>query len=134
VSRYETEPALLALVRDTIDDLGSLVTSHFRLARAELGRDVKTYGRRAVLVAVAAASSLLGYGLACVAAALALARVVPAPLAFLAVGGFHLVGGGAFILVLLHRAPPRPLDETFAELDRTVATLAPVRKQANGHA
>lgn len=131
-SRTDTEPALFALVRDTIDDLGALVGSHVKLARLELGRDMKAYSRRAGLVGLVAVALLLGYALACVAGALALSRVVGAPLAFLSIGGFHLLGGGVFVLVLLRRAPPRPLDGTWAELDRTVATLAPARKGADG--
>jgi uncharacterized membrane protein YqjE len=137
VSQPGSEPALLALVRTTLDGLGALIAGHIKLARVELGRDAKAYARRLALAALLATLLLLGYGLACVAGALALARVIDAPLAFLAVGGVHLLGAGALVVALLGRAPPRPLDETLAELDRTVTTLAhdrliPERKEANG--
>jgi hypothetical protein len=137
VSQPATEPALLALLKETLDGLGALVAGHIKLARAELGRDVKAYGRRVALGAVLATFLLLGYAFACVGGALALARVVDPPLAFLAVGGFHLLGAGVFVVALLGRAPPRPLDETLTELDRTVSTLAPQRlmperKEADG--
>lgn len=122
-----TETALLTLVRETVEDLGALVAGHAKLARAELGRDVRAYGRRAAAMAGFAGLLLVGYGFVCVAAAVALGRVIDPPLAYLAIGGLHLIGGGVAIAVLQKRATPRPLDDTFAELDRTVATLAPSR-------
>ena len=69
------EPALLALMKDLVDALGTLVAGHIRLARAELGDDARRYARRAAALAVGAALGLVGYGLACVAAALALVQV-----------------------------------------------------------
>lgn len=119
------EPALLGLVKDAIDDLGSLVASHVKLARAELGRDVRAYGRRAGLVGLVAVVLLVGWAMVCGAGALALARVIDPPLAYLAVGALNLAAGGVIITLILKREAPRPLDETFAELDRTVAILAP---------
>jgi hypothetical protein len=123
---------LFALLKDAIDDLGALVGSHVKLARVELGRDVRAYWRRGAVLAVVAVLALVGYGFVCAAAALALARVVDPPLAYLAVGGFNLLAGGALVAMVMGRAAPRPLDETLAELDRTVATLTPARKRADG--
>jgi hypothetical protein len=131
MSAVGTEPALLALVKDAVEDLGALVAGHVKLARAELGRDVRAYGRRAALLGVVAVVMVIGYAFACVAAAVALARVIDPALAYLAIGGVHLLAGGVGIFVAASRATPRPLDETMTELDRTVATLAPARLAAS---
>lgn len=125
------EPTVRTLVRDILDGLSSLVTSHFKLLRAELGADAREYGRRSLGVTLAVALMLMGYGLLCVAGALALAKVMDEPLAFLAVGAAHLLGAGLWLRAVLARAPARPLDTTRAELDQTVAALAPERSIAH---
>jgi hypothetical protein len=118
------EPALLRLMKDLVDALGTLLAGHVRLARAELGDDARRYARRGVVLAVVAAIALLGYGLSCVAAALALARVgLGAPLAFLVVGGANMLGAASALGIFFGRTRPRPLDESRAALDRTVAAL-----------
>lgn len=132
-----TETALLSLVKETVEDLGALVAGHVKLARAEVGRDVRAYGRRAAVTAGVVGVLIVGYVFVCVAAAVALGRVIDPPLAYLAIGGLHLIGGGVTIAVLQRRAAPKPLDDTFAELDLTVAALTPARltaprKGANG--
>jgi hypothetical protein len=121
--------ALAALVRDLVDDLGTLVVGHLRLARAALAADARAYGRRAAFVGLAAALLLIGYALACVATSLVLAPRLGAPLAFVVVGGAHLVGGGLGLAFLLGRATVPALDESLSALDRTVATLS---ASANG--
>jgi hypothetical protein len=118
------DAALLSLVRDVVDDMGALVAGHVRLARAELAADARGLGRRVAVVALGASLLLVGYALACVAAALALARVFGAPLAFLAVGGVHILGAGLALGVLARRATAGPLDESLSQLDRTVASLS----------
>jgi len=115
---------LFSLVKELVDALAELVAGHLRLARAEIGADARRLGRHAALVSLAAAIALVGYGLACVAAGLALAPVMGAPLAFLALGGVHLVGASVVVGVLLARAPKRPLGESFAAADRTVRSIA----------
>jgi len=117
------ESPLLALVKDVIDGLGTLLAGHVRLARVELAGDVARASRRVALVSLLVAVALLGYALACIAAALALGRWMPAPLAFLAVGGAHVVGAGVALWWLLTRAAAPLLGESAAELDRTVSTL-----------
>jgi uncharacterized membrane protein YqjE len=118
------EPALLSLMKDLVDALGTLIAGHLRLARAELGDDARLLVRRATLAGFVVALGLVGYGLACVAGALALAPLTGAPLAFLAVGGAHLVGASVCLAVWLRHAPPRPLGESLTALDRTVTALA----------
>jgi hypothetical protein len=118
--------ALAALLRDLVDDLGSLVVGHLRLACAALAADARAYERRAAFVGLAGALLLVGYALACVATSLALAPRLGAPLAFAVVGGVHLVGAGVGLGLLLGRATATvpALDESLAALDRTVATLS----------
>ena len=117
--------ALAALLRDLVDDLGSLVVGHLRLARAALAADARAYERRAAFVGLAAALLRVGYALACVAMSLALAPRLGAPLAFGLVGGVHLVGAGLGLGLLLGRSATVPaLDESLSALDRTVATLS----------
>jgi putative superfamily III holin-X len=118
------DAALLTLVRDVVDDMGTLIAGHVRLARAELAADARGLGRRVAVVALGASLLLVGYALACVAAALALAHVFGAPLAFLAVGGVHIVGAGAALGVMARRSTAGPLDESLSQLDRTVASLS----------
>jgi hypothetical protein len=118
------DAALLTLVRDVVDDMGTLVAGHVRLARAELAADARGLGRRVAVVALGASLLLVGYALACVAAALALAHVFGAPLAFLAVGGVHIVGAGVALGLMARRSTAGPLDESLSQLDRTVASLS----------
>jgi hypothetical protein len=125
------EPKVTVLVRDILDGLGALVASHFKLLRAELGADARAYGRRSVRVALAVALLLIGYCLGCVAAALALAPLIGDPLAFLAIGAAHVLGGALWLWAVLARAPGPPLGATRAELDQTMAVLAPERSIAH---
>jgi hypothetical protein len=121
------EPKVTELFRDTLDGLGSLVASHFKLLRAELGMDARAYGRRVVRIALAIALLLVGYGLASVAAALALARVLGTPIAFLVVGWVNIVAAGIALRFMLARPAGPPLGLTRAELDQTVAVFTPER-------
>ena len=73
---------------------------------------------------LAGAFALLGYALGCVAGALALATLIGAPLAFLAVGGAHVLGAGIAVGVLLRRPVSPPLGQTMAELDHTASLLS----------
>jgi len=124
MASHREQPQLSTLLKDVVDGLGTLVAGHVKLARVELESTAKSEGRRLGLVALAGALGLLGYALACVAAALALARVVGSPLAFLAIGGAHVLGGGIALGMLLRRASVAPLGATLSELDHTVTTLS----------
>jgi hypothetical protein len=119
------EEGIVALFKETLDGLGRLIGDHMKLARAELTADAKEYGRRVAFLALAVSLLLFGYALGCVAGALALSRYLGAPLAFLAVAGVHLLGGGIAVYVVIAGFQQRPpLDETLAELDRTVTALS----------
>jgi uncharacterized membrane protein YqjE len=119
------EPHLLSLVRELVDAVGALVAAHLRLARVELTADVSQVVRRAALAGLALALALVGYGLACTAGALALARVVGAPLGLLALAGLHLAGATLVFTVWRARGASAPLEDSRAEIDRTVAAFAP---------
>jgi putative superfamily III holin-X len=121
------EPSVGALVRDIVDGLGALVATHFKLLRAELVADARDYGRRAVRVSLSVALALLGYAFVCIAAALALARAMGAPLAFLAVGGTHVAAAAVGLRFVLKQTPGPPLGVTRAELDQTMAVFSPER-------
>jgi uncharacterized membrane protein YqjE len=118
------EPALPSLVKNVMDGLGTLVAGHVKLARAELESSAKRYGRHLGVLALAGALALLGYALVCVAGAFALATVIGTPLAFLAVGGAHVLGAGIAVAVLLRRPVRSPLGHTMAELDQTTSLLS----------
>jgi hypothetical protein len=122
-ARNGAEPPLLALVKEVIDGLGTVLAGHVRLARVELAGDVARASRRVALVSLLSAVALLGYGLGCVAGSLALARLMSAPLAFLAVGGANLLGAGLALGWILSRPAARLLGESAWELDRTVSAL-----------
>jgi len=116
--------SFIALLRETADGLGRLVAEHIRLARVEMVADAKDYSRRVGLMAAAGGVILIGYFFAWIATALALGRVIGAPLAFLLVGGLH-IGGGAAIMVALARRQreARVMDQTVSEVGRTVTAL-----------
>jgi len=122
------DASLLSLARAVVDDLGTLITGHVRLARAEITADALRYSRRLALVGLAAAVLLLGYACPCVGAALALAPRLGLPVAFVVVGGVHVLGAAVALAVVLARDAPPPFDGSFSELDRTVASLAPKPK------
>jgi hypothetical protein len=122
-ARNGAEPPLLALVKEVIDGLGTLLTGHVRLARVELAGDVARASRRVALVSLLSAVGLVGYGLGCVAGSLALSRLMSAPLAFLAVGGANLLGAGLALGWILSRPAAPLLGESAWELDRTVSAL-----------
>jgi len=100
---HDERHELLPLVKDVVDDLGTLLAGHVRLARVEITDEIGRVGRRLGLVALAGALLFVGYALMCVAGALLLARVIGTPLAFLSVGGVHLVGAGIALPLLLER-------------------------------
>ncbi|SRR6266540_480418 len=120
----DSSDGIVGLVRETADGLSRLVADHVRLARTELVADAKGYAHKLTGMVVAGVVLGLGYALACVAGALALARVIGGPLAFLSVGGFHLIVGAILMLSSARRMPAgRPMQETAFEVSRTMSAL-----------
>jgi hypothetical protein len=122
----EDGDGIIALVKETADGLGRLISDHIKLARVEIVADAKEYGRSVALMTIAAVFVLVGYGFAWTAAALALARLIGAPLAFLAVAALHLVGGAIALSTVMRKLKKSrpPLDESLSEVNRSVATLS----------
>jgi hypothetical protein len=120
----EKEAGILALVRETADGFGQLIADHIKLARVEIVTDAKTWGRGAVVMAVAVGFVSIGYVMGTIAGALALARLWGGPLAFLAVAGFNLLLGLIGVAVGFRRVRGlRPMHEIGNEVTRSVAVL-----------
>jgi len=84
---------IVSRLKETADGLGQLVADHVKLARVELVAEARSYGQGLAVLAVAVLLLLVGYVFAWAAAALALSRVVGAPLAFVIVAAPHLLAG-----------------------------------------
>jgi hypothetical protein len=126
----EEGDGIISLVRETADGLGRLIAEHIRLARVEMAADAKQYGKRAALLVAAGGFIALGYAFAWIAGALALARAIGAPLAFLAVAVLHIAGGGIGLAAVAGKLrQARIMDGTRSEVNRSVSTLA---AQASG--
>jgi uncharacterized membrane protein YqjE len=92
VETHENGDGIVSRLKETADGLGQLVADHVKLARIELVAEARSYGQGLAVLAVAVMLLVVGYILAWIAAALALARVVGAPLAFVIVAP-HLIAG-----------------------------------------
>ena len=124
--KAETDAAAVRrLLAEALDSLGELVADHVRLARVELATDVRIYATATGSVVVAVLLLTVGYGLAAVAAAIALARVVGMPAAFGLVAAFHLLVGALCVGAASSRVRrTRVLRETVNEARRSVRALA----------
>ncbi|HZL21263.1 MAG TPA: phage holin family protein [Polyangia bacterium] len=115
---------IVARLKETADGLGQLVGDHVRLARIELVAEARSYARGLVSIAVAVVLLLIGYVFGLTAGALALARLVGAPLAFVIVAVPHLIAGVIAIVSGTHRVQQTPLlPESGVEAARTVNAL-----------
>ena len=77
-------------MKEAAGGLGQLVADHIRLARIEMTADAKSYVRDIGMLAIGGFILAVGYGLACIAGGLALARVIGAPLAFASLALLHV--------------------------------------------
>jgi uncharacterized membrane protein YqjE len=115
---------IVARLKETADGLGQLVADHVRLARVELVADARIYGRGVAVVLVAGTLLFIGYAFAWTAAALALARVWGAPLAFAGVAAVHLVVGVVGVTSAARRMRRTPiLHDSGIEAARSVTAL-----------
>lgn len=123
---------IVDLVREAVDGLRTLIADHIKLARVELATDLKSYGRSAAALAGAGGVLAVGYLFAWIAAALGLARLIGAPLAFVAVAVLHLlVGAGAMVRALDKMRRTKLMNETVVETKTTVEAL---RRPVDGRA
>jgi hypothetical protein len=115
---------LITLVKEAASDFGQLVADHIRLARVEMTADAKSYARDIGMLAVGAVILAAGYGLACIAAGLALATIMGGPLAFASLALLHLlVGGIALALMIRKMKRVQLMQETKLEVSRSVNVL-----------
>lgn len=116
---------IVARLKETADGLGQLVGNHVRLARIELVAEARSYARGLASIVVAVVLLLIGYVLGVTAGALALGRLVGAPLAFVLVAAPHLIVGAIAVVSGLRRLQQTPLlPESSVEAARTVNALA----------
>jgi uncharacterized membrane protein YqjE len=130
----EHADGIIALVKETASGLGQLVGDHIRLARIEMTADAKTYVRDASMLVVGGFILAAGYGLACIAAGLGLARIIGGPLAFASLAVLHLVVGGIALVSMLRKMKQVQLmHETKQEVTRSVSALARRDVYARSH-
>lgn len=123
--RGDHEGSLIALVRETASGFGQLVADHIRLARLEMTADAKTYVRDGGVLLVAGFVLAIGYGLACLAAGLALSRVLGGPIAFVCLAALHLAAGAIALTVALRRMKQVQLMHgTKEEVSRSISALS----------
>src|SRR5262245_54146178 len=122
--RGEHEDGIIALVKETASGLGQLVADHIRLARLEMTVDAKSYLRDLGMLVIAAVILAVGYGLACIAAGTALARVMGAPLAFVSLALLHLIAGAIALGLAIRKMKGLQLmQETKHEVSRSMSVL-----------
>ena len=121
----ESSDGIISLVKETASGLGQLVADHIRLARLEMTADAKSYARDVGMMLVGGFILAVGYGLGCIAAGAALARVIGAPFAFLALALLHLAVGVIALVVIARRMKRIQLMQgTKHEVSRSVNALA----------
>jgi hypothetical protein len=121
----DDDGGLIALVKETASGFGQLVADHIRLARLEMTADAKSYVRDGSMLLIGAFILAAGYGLACIAAGTALARVMGAPLAFACLALAHLIVGAVALAMILRRMKNIQLmHETKNEVSRSVTALS----------
>jgi len=122
------ERTLGQLVADATHDVSSIVRSEIRLAKAEIGADVKQAGVGAGMIAAAAVFAFLALILLLVAAAFGLVAAGLAPwLAFLIVGGVLLAVGAILALIgkgAVSKVKGKP-KRTIKNAQDTIAALRP---------
>src|SRR5262245_7689362 len=122
--RDDHDDGIISLVKETADGLGQLVADHIKLARIEMTTDVRAYVRELSLLMVGAFIFAAGYGLACIAAGTALARVIGAPLAFAGLAILHVVVGAIALGMAVRRMRRvQRMQESKEEVSRSVSVL-----------
>src|SRR5262249_51625914 len=99
----EQGDGIISLVKETASGIGQLVADHIRLARMEMTAEAKSYARDIGFLLAGGFVVAVGYGLACIGAATALARVMGTPLAFVCLGVLHLVIGAIALAMIAGR-------------------------------
>jgi len=125
LQQVENEEGIVGLIRETVDGLRDLIADHIKLARIELVTDAKTYGRSIAVLAVAGLVLAIGYVFGLIAAALGLARIWGAPLAFGALAALHLVLGGIAVGWAVGKMKrTRPMHDSVVEAKGSINALS----------
>ena len=125
---------IIALVKETASGLGQLVGDHIRLARIEMTADAMSYVRDLGMLLVGAVVLAAGYGLACIAAGLALAKIIGGPLAFACLAFLHVVVGGIALALMIRKMKRVQLmQETKHEVSRSMTVLSGRDTYARSH-
>jgi hypothetical protein len=115
---------VVGLARETADALGRLTVQHLRLARLEIKADLRAMGLQAGLIAVLAGLGTVGYGLTMAGLALFLDGGSKGGIPLLIIGGVHVLGAGAGILIVLARLRRlRLMNATTDEVNQSLAPL-----------
>src|SRR3954470_9601769 len=119
---------IVAEVSRVAESAGRLAVAHIKLARLEIVEDARTMGASLARVAVFAVFVFAGYLTLCAAAAAALARWMPIPVALSAVAGLNIAAGGAGAWRAVRRMSEPRLDDSREEIGRSLSALAEVRR------
>ncbi len=123
--RGDHEGGLIALVRETASGFGQLVADHIRLARLEMTADAKSYVRDGSMLLIGGFVLAVGYGMACLAAGLALSRVIGGPMAFAGLALLHLLVGAIALGAIVRRMKRvRLMQGTKEEVNRSISVLS----------
>lgn len=115
------------------EGISRLVSEHLALARVELREDARALGTQVAKIAVFVPAVLVGYGLLCVAVALALRPWLGDVGAFAAMGGLNFVGGAIGAYAAVNKLSKHPvLETTRVEVERTSQTLSQVKQAPDG--
>jgi len=126
---------MTGLARDTAASLGHLIDQHVQVARVELAAELKEIGRRARLGAVLAVLVIVGYALAVAGLAILFGGQATVGIPLVVVGLAHLAGAGAGLIygpLRARAAQPELMEQTTAEVGRTVAMLSGVSGVSSG--
>lgn len=128
------EERLGDLTRRSAATLAELAERHLVLAKAEVGRDIRTMSVDIVILGVGAAIVAFAYVLLSIALVVALSAFLGLAGALAVVGGANaLLGGVGLFRSAARTANWRFLDETLAELRLTVRALAPQHEREVGN-
>jgi hypothetical protein len=115
---------IIALVRETASGFGQLVADHIKLARLEMTADAKAYVRDGSWLLIGSFIVATGYVLACIAAGIALSRVMGGAVAFACLAALHLIVGAIALAVIVRRMKGVQLMQgTKEEVSRSVSAL-----------
>jgi hypothetical protein len=115
-----TDRSVSTVLGQIADNLQHIVRAEVRLARVEIGDELKTMTRAAAMLAAAGAVGVLGCGVLLLAAVYALTRVMTPWAAALSVGGATLLVGGVLAALGAARLKHVGLPATVESVQETV--------------